>query len=393
MLFKKNLYAAMKDYKKRGLSLNTFILKGQDLSGKNLSGYDFSGMDMSGIDLFKANLNGAILSGANLADAILTNAKLNKADLVGANLTRTKLFYAELSEANLSKADLSEAGLSHADLSGANLTDTKLIEATMSGTYLKSAIMVKADLRDARLARADLSDANLTGANLTGADLFGADLTGVIGMKSPSKPIIPAQLETITLDEELQVSWRCKDILMLVDNEDEENDEDPNTNAYISAADAFVLVALGRDENDTICYDLESMKQLYNNKSTGWFYECTGDMIKDTNNKRMGSFGTTPYVKIPINLSGFNAFVPADQVLSLIMHVIEDNIKVFYIAPHLDAEGTQQMITHTSSHKNTDPATANYVSANHCQAGSSILIYDIKLCKGDCPVSRPSQLE
>ena len=36
------------------------------------------------------------------------------------------------------------------------------------------------------------------------------------------------------------------------------------------------------------------------------------------------------------------------------------------------------MFTHTISYKNTNHMTANYVSSNHCQAGSTYMVYDIQ---------------
>lgn len=45
------------------------------------------------------------------------------------------------------------------------------------------------------------------------------------------------------------------------------------------------------------------------------------------------------------------------------------------------------MITHTASYKNAMTNNPQYIGAKHCQAGSSILVYDFRVCEGDCEIS------
>jgi hypothetical protein len=45
--------------------------------------------------------------------------------------------------------------------------------------------------------------------------------------------------------------------------------------------------------------------------------------------------------------------------------------------------GTQKMISHTVSWQNAygPPGNVDYYGANHCQSGSNILIYTLKVCR------------
>lgn len=67
-----------------------------------------------------------------------------------------------------------------------------------------------------------------------------------------------------------------------------------------------------------------------------------------------------------------------------------NGLRIFYLKP---AEGDAGYISHTASYKNSyNLAYANYVSTNHCQGGSAIVVYDIKICEGEwCSLSKETE--
>jgi hypothetical protein len=179
-------------------------------------------------------------------------------------------------------------------------------------------------------------------------------------------------LETVTVDEKTQISTECHDLIAYMDTP---------THEHISAKDAFILVLLNESsdrQSPTLCFDLKTMMHFYNNKDDGWFYECT-----DYNGRTFGDIG---YVKIPTDR--YTAFVPSIQIEAVIRYIRTKNTKVFYLVPH-NVGSEQQIIPRTASYKNTNYSTSEYVSANHCQDGSSIRVYDVKICAGSgCTISR-----
>ena len=82
------------------------------------------------------------------------------------------------------------------------------------------------------------------------------------------------------------------------------------------------------------------------------------------------------YIKIPLNSDGLNGFVPLIQLKKLLL----SSNKIFYIYPYLE-NGVQKIITHSTTWKNAYGPEPDWISANHCQSGSSILVYTLKLCR------------
>jgi len=72
-----------------------------------------------------------------------------------------------------------------------------------------------------------------------------------------------------------------------------------------------------------------------------------------------------------------NGFISAREILE----VLNSDRQAYYIEPALDEDGIQKMATHSISHNNVFGNNPNFVSANHCQGGSSILIYTLKVCR------------
>jgi hypothetical protein len=178
------------------------------------------------------------------------------------------------------------------------------------------------------------------------------------------------EFEEIDIDENTININTCNDLFMLDENE---------INIYLQENDTFLLVNKSPDNSfDALCFEKEYINQILNNKNDNWFYECNGSFIDDTNDRSMNSFINFPYLKIPISSEGLNAFIPVTQIKALLN---QDN-KIYYIVPKLE-DGVQKMITHTVSWQNSygPPQYRNFVSANHCQSGSSILVYDLQICK------------
>jgi len=133
-------------------------------------------------------------------------------------------------------------------------------------------------------------------------------------------------------------------------------------------------IVLATPEKDALCFDYDYFKTAYKNKKETWFYECKGNNMSNTNNRSLKFIDLTqPYIKICISKTGMNGYIPAAQIWSMLC----SKRKVFFVEPHM-VEQEHQMITHTVGHHlalSYDNATM--ISANHCQHGSSILIFDI----------------
>lgn len=145
--------------------------------------------------------------------------------------------------------------------------------------------------------------------------------------------------------------------------------EDVQLSEFLKHKDALVFAA----GDSALCFEKDSIEQFLKNKDDNWLYECIGPYITGTNDKRMEFDVTKPYVGFPLNSEGMKGFIPVWQL----QRVMINKERVYFIKPHLE-NGVQKMITHTASHKNViQTGNQNFVSANHCQHGSSILVYDV----------------
>lgn len=85
------------------------------------------------------------------------------------------------------------------------------------------------------------------------------------------------------------------------------------------------------------------------------------------------------YCSIPVE-GGSNNFIPVSQLRTLIHLIENENLRMCYLTPSNDENGVQKSIQHTSNYANAFNVNPNYVSANHCQFGSQIMLYDIEIC-------------
>ena len=113
--------------------------------------------------------------------------------------------------------------------------------------------------------------------------------------------------------------------------------------------------------NSIIFYDIDDLFIYYNDMRDGWFYECeTASMRNILKHKA--------YVKIP--LVNIKLFVDHNDIFNLFEYNIKRNIQIFYYKEI-------GKINYTISHDNAFNIDANYVSAAHCQEGSSITIHQL----------------
>ena len=180
--------------------------------------------------------------------------------------------------------------------------------------------------------------------------------------------------ETLDIDENTIPNTTCNDLYML--------DDDVNILEHLHKNDTFLFVNKGPDNVfDVLCFEKSYIEAIIADRNNNWFYECTGPFITrngvQSNTRSMSSFNPIPYIKIPISNDGLNGFVPVVQIKKL----LRSNAKIYYIYPFLDNDGTQKMVTHTSTWQNAYSRDRSYVSANHCQSGTSILVYTLKLCR------------
>ena len=180
------------------------------------------------------------------------------------------------------------------------------------------------------------------------------------------------ELETEDIDES-RLPNNCFDFSMYDEQE---------ISTYLNDPDAFIFVTKDLEDNigDAFCFSKETLRNIINDDDK-WLYECGGPYIRGTQDRTQGvGVIDFPYVKIPIDREGgFNAYIPLYK-LNIILNT---NDKIFYIVPMMQ-DGIQKMITHTINRKlylGRNITQTDYFGANHCQNGSSILVYDVKVCR------------
>ena len=87
------------------------------------------------------------------------------------------------------------------------------------------------------------------------------------------------------------------------------------------------------------------------------------------------------YIGIPINTDNLKVYVDSRQVKEMV-ELYDSGVRIFYLTPTIDDDGTEKSITHTVSYKNAYGDNPNFVSTNHCQYKSSILCFDIRINMG-----------
>ena len=233
----------------------------------------------------------------------------------------------------------------------------------------------------------DIGDINEIGAlmferyryEFSGDEFSGDEFSGDIEVMNEedddADELSEFNFEDIDINErDVNFDRTCKDLIL---------NDDVDIVAHLNETDTFLFInGNPTDEDNILCFEKSYIRAFYEDKNNNWFYECTGPFIRDrngilTNDRSMSSFGNTTYIKIPIDSSGLTGFIPKVQIKKILL----SSYKVYYINPMLE-NGIQKMITHSVSWQNSyGPRNRiNFVSANHCQSGSSILIYTLKVC-------------
>lgn len=196
------------------------------------------------------------------------------------------------------------------------------------------------------------------------------------------KLCLPCRFASIDIDETL-LPENCNDII---------NNTTDTINQLLTDSGRDIIVFINGslsaslNTNDIICYDKEDLKKLIDDPDNK-FYECTGELITGTNDKKLGKYTPedSPYIKFYINMDGLNGFIHINDINHM-LHCTSF-CKIFYIIPKLNAyqghqNSEQMMITHSISWQNAyGPLDQmNFIGANHCQYGSNILVYTFAIC-------------
>ena len=185
-------------------------------------------------------------------------------------------------------------------------------------------------------------------------------------------------------------------------DKDNINPKNRNINSWLDVNERFVIIIEGRQ---SICYSISEILDITRDYYY-WLYECTGEekLIEEgPGEKRVREekgwqkpikydkpwFGAVygkiiPFTKYGDILYGgividddIGGYVYADvnELRSMILHVLNDEIKVFHFT-------NPKTITHTVSFDGIFDPDFNETGRNHCQYGSNIICYNIKICKG-----------
>jgi hypothetical protein len=159
----------------------------------------------------------------------------------------------------------------------------------------------------------------------------------------------------------------CSDIINL----------EPEVNIIEFLKDLDALIFL-RDSKFSMCYTKDHLQRIINDKDQ-WLYEClgreTGRSARGVE-KAMTNFDLRyPYGLFPVG--DFSVMIPIQRL----NQVVRDKHRVYHMVKTGDVTTT---ITH-----GTLLSDGSYVSSNHCQGGSNLIVYNLVLCTGGgCSVTK-----
>jgi hypothetical protein len=138
-------------------------------------------------------------------------------------------------------------------------------------------------------------------------------------------------------------------------------------------------VVLITPEN-VLCFEKEALDTIISmDHYDKWMFKCNGPLDNNNNRSMANGIEDVPYVGIPLNQDGMIGYVRLVEMVKM----MESRGTFFYVAP--PTNGAESMITHSVSWKNHPKQQSNwlrnFVSANHCQSGTSIMVYTIMKCK------------
>lgn len=204
---------------------------------------------------------------------------------------------------------------------------------------------------------------------------------------------IQAVIDELNVARQKQDISKIRDLMQrqtkLVNERDaliKSNDTTVNTTGSVLLSKYFkertnIVIVIG---DDMICYEYDNLLNSIRDKNL-WMYECEGDFISDSRDKKIVDVHADApvYVGIPINTDGMLAYVDAGQIHTLLNMVVDRGVQIFHFKDW-------RTITHSISHRNTDYFNADWVSANHCQHGSALMLYTVQICSGEHCAQRHS---
>ena len=179
--------------------------------------------------------------------------------------------------------------------------------------------------------------------------------------------------ETDDIDERHIQYQTCRDVIL---------DDDYPIEEYLREADTFLFIHKS-SLDEILCYEKRTIQKLLNDKAN-WLYECKGPLFPDGNRGMQFGDEDDAYIRLPIYKDGLNGFIHLSEVRKL----LRSNNRIYYL--YLDED---KDITHSMFWDNVFGTSQNWISANHCQVGSKILVFKLKICRDPerCLRSLPPQ--
>jgi hypothetical protein len=182
---------------------------------------------------------------------------------------------------------------------------------------------------------------------------------------------------------------------------DFEEADDFDSRGFIRANinEHLIFVNAMHDPVETLCTKRSQLKDTLDTPQDSISFECTGPYTSDERLEKVRNQYDRdhPYVKLTINKEGAIGVVPVSDIVS----VINSKESVFFIVPHMINDQdtgvlTQQMITHSIGWGMTGsdgfrPSPTEALGAAHCQNGSNLYVYAIKVCDSKKCILAPNR--
>jgi flavodoxin len=165
---------------------------------------------------------------------------------------------------------------------------------------------------------------------------------------------------------------------------------DKNLSSFLDEDERNLIIVVPAEdvggEDKFFCYNIDFFVNLFKTRGTSIFYDCVSRDGREINAKM-------PVVKLPYDVvNDRNAFVHIEDILK---NVFQSGKRIFYLTPSWISPGNQEFFEYSISYAALNYMRFHnaYVSANHCQQGSLLLIYRLKVCEGnDCVISNASRM-
>lgn len=138
------------------------------------------------------------------------------------------------------------------------------------------------------------------------------------------------------------------------------------------------IIIINLSTRKALCFTKESLSE-YTRDLTSQFVECLGETdVRGDRSLRYIRPDARIYLRIPADESGMNAFLPLENV----SEAVSSRERIFCLVPLKEADTNEQAsLTHTITVQNLRGPERDFVSANHCQRGSNVLLYKFVKCR------------